>query len=111
MTSSTNQILDPYAYPHSETLATQMMADAFRKLELNNGPSQRQMAARLGYKTSVVLSHMALGRVPVPIDRASQLAHALGMDEREFLLAVLEQRHPGIEFRRILTCHRLEGDG
>jgi hypothetical protein len=56
----------------------------------------------LNYKTSVVLSHMALGRVPIPVDRAMDFARLLKMDAPRCLLAVLEQRHPEIDFLRIL---------
>jgi hypothetical protein len=46
---------------------------------------------------------MALGRVPIPVDRAVDFARYLGMDQNEFLLAVLKQRHPEIDFDRLLT--------
>jgi hypothetical protein len=35
---------------------------------------------------------MAKGRVPVPLDRAAQIAVAVGIDAAEFLLAAVEQR-------------------
>ena len=45
---------------------------------------------------------MALGRVLIPFDRAMVFARLLKMDAPRFLLAVLEQRHPDIDFLRIL---------
>lgn len=83
-----------------DTRAAQMLAEGFRRTSVERGLSQRDLAKQLGYKQSVVLSHMALGRVPIPIDRAPQLAQHLGLDEHEFLLAVLEQRHPDIPWRK-----------
>lgn len=103
MTAVTDLTDDMLAYPHAESTAARMMAEAFTKLALKKGLSQRRLAAQLGYKSSVVLSHMALGRVPIPIDRASQLAQVLQLDEREFVLALLEQRHPNIPFRQLFT--------
>lgn len=67
------------------------------------GRSQRDVAAELGYKSSVVLSHMTVGRVPIPIDRANDIASALGLDPNNFLLAVLEQRFPEIDFKTLFN--------
>jgi len=67
------------------------------------GRSQRQVAAELGHRSSVVLSHMTLGRVPIPIDNAERIATALGLDPKAFLLAVLEQRHPDIDFKSLFN--------
>lgn len=95
--------IDPSAdYPLANTEATRMLAEALEKAGEDKGWSQRQIAKMLNYKTSVVLSHMALGRVPIPIDRAMDFARLLKMDAPRFLLAVLEQRHPDIDFLRIL---------
>jgi len=60
--------------------------------------SLRELGRRLEYKQPVVLSHMATGRVPIPIDRAIDIARVVGIPARRFLLAVLEQRHPGIDW-------------
>ena len=56
-------------YPLKETVATRMLAKALEDAARDRDLSQRQIARQLGYKGSVVLSHMALGRVPIPIDR------------------------------------------
>lgn len=87
-------------FSHSGTRATQMFAEALiAKPDL----SQRSLAHLLGYKSSVVVSHMASGRAPIPIDRALEIAAAVDMDPGEFLLAVLEQRYPDIAFTDLLS--------
>jgi hypothetical protein len=80
-----------------------MLFEALDRANRDKQQSQRFIAQQLGYKGSVVLSHMAAGRVPIPVDRAVDFARYLGMDQNEFLLAVLEQRHPDIDFNRLLT--------
>lgn len=104
MSKSANVVsMDPHSdYPLSNTEATRMLAAGFEKASEEKGLSQRTIAKTLGYKTSVVLSHMALGRVPIPIDRAMDFARILNLDQSKFLLAVLEQRHPDIDFLRVL---------
>ena len=62
----------------------------------------RKIGSQMGYKASVVLSHMATGRVPIPIDRSEELADALELDKRAFLMAVLRQRHNDVDWQ-ILT--------
>jgi hypothetical protein len=89
------------AYPHSASAAAVMLTSAFERIASDHGISQRRLAAHLGYANSVPLSHMASGRVPVPIDRTLDLAEATGICPKEFLLAVLDQRHPEIPFKSI----------
>jgi len=91
--------MDP-DYPLANSQATRMLAEALARANEERNLSQRQLAKILNYKTSVVLSHMALGRVPIPVDRALDFARLLNMDAPKFLLAVLEQRHPDIDFGR-----------
>jgi hypothetical protein len=88
-------------YPLANTQASRMFAEALERAADENGQSQRQLAKILNYKSSVVLSHMALGRVPIPIDRAMDFARLLKLDPEKFVLAVLEQRHPDIDFKRL----------
>ena len=89
-------------YPLQGTRA-QVMLESAMKAAQASGRSQRQVAGELGYKTSVVLSHMTAGRVPIPVDRAKHMAATLGMDPDGFLLAVLEQRHPEIDFKSLFN--------
>lgn len=90
-------------YPLQGTRAQRMLSEALDRANRDKQQSQRFIAQQLGYKGSVVLSHMSAGRVPIPVDRAVDFARYLGMDQNQFLLAVLEQRHPDIDFNRLLT--------
>jgi hypothetical protein len=47
-------------------------------------------------KQGTNLSHMANGRMPIPLDRAVEMASILPLDVTEFCLAVLEQRAPEV---------------
>lgn len=96
-------------YPLKGTTAQRMLSEALDRAQRDKQQSQRFISGQLGYKSSVVLSHMASGRVPVPVDRAIDFARYLGMDQNEFLLAVLEQRFPEVDFRRLLSS--LKGKG
>ena len=96
-------VADPGDYPLAHSEATRMLADGLKQAEEEKGLSQRTIAKMLAYKSSVVLSHMALGRVPIPVDRAPEIARLLKMDSGQFLLAVLQQRHPDIDFARLLA--------
>jgi hypothetical protein len=86
-----------------------MLSEALDRAQRDKQQSQRFISGQLGYKSSVVLSHMASGRVPIPIDRAVDFARYLGMDQNEFLLAVLEQRFPEVDFRRLLASMKGKG--
>lgn len=84
-------------HPYVETNAARMLAQAIGKKQAE-GTSLRTLAPRLGYKQATVLSHMATGRVPIPIDRAMDLAKEMGLPERDFLMACLAQRHPEVDW-------------
>lgn len=90
-------------YPLQGTTAQRMLSEALDRAQRDKQQSQRFISGQLGYKSSVVLSHMASGRVPIPVDRAVDFARYLGMDQNEFLMAVLEQRFPEVDFRRLLA--------
>jgi transcriptional regulator with XRE-family HTH domain len=75
-----------------------MLKDGLRSAALERGLSLREIGRRLGYKQPVVLSHMAKGRVPVPIDRAPEIARQVGVPVDRFLEAVLRQHHPEVEW-------------
>jgi transcriptional regulator with XRE-family HTH domain len=79
-----------------DSLATRMLAEGLGRASQERGLSLRKLSARLGYKQAVVLSHMATGRVPIPIDRAEDIARELEIDPAAFLQAVVEQRHPEV---------------
>lgn len=61
----------------------------------------REIGRRLAYRQPVVLSHMASGRVPIPIDRATEIAEQVGISPEKFLEAVLRQHHPKVEWSLI----------
>ncbi len=92
----------PDDYPHADSRAAKMLADGLRMMN-QEGISTRELAKRLNYKQSVVLSHMALGRVPIPIDRVHDFARLFRRDPMPFLIAVLEQRHPTIDWASLMT--------
>lgn len=98
MTTQALQMPD-HDYPFVHTKASQMVRSALKKAASQKGWSQRYIASLLGYKNSVVLSHVANGRIPTSINRAADYARILSMPVGEYLLAVLEQRHPEINFK------------
>lgn len=85
-------------YPFADTMAQRLLAQGLQLVMARKGVSLRQLGKELGYKQAVVLSHMASGRVPIPIDRAVLLAEALEIDPRVFLAAVVQQRHPEVDW-------------
>lgn len=101
-TMNDERIAEMAVRPLADTEATQMLAAGMQRVQAQTGKTQRELASELGYKTSVVLSHMALGRVPIPVDKASDIARVLGLDPMRFLLATLKQRHPGVAFEALL---------
>ncbi len=85
---------------YTETEAALLLAGAIAD-RAREGVSLRELGRRLEYKQAVVLSHMATGRVPIPVDRAVEIARTVGLSPRKFLLAVLEQRHPVVDWSMI----------
>lgn len=88
---------------YRDSAAARLLSDGLANAANEKGLSQRSLAKQLGYKQSVVLSHMALGRVPIPLERAAQLADLLGIDKRDFIAAVLEQRLPEVNWSEIIA--------
>jgi transcriptional regulator with XRE-family HTH domain len=86
-----------------DTQAAAMLRTALTHSSLMQKISQRELAKLLGYKQSAVLSHMALGRVPIPIERVEELAEHLDLDPKEFLIAVLKQRFKKIDWDAALS--------
>ena len=87
-------------YPYADTEAARMLHSALRKLSAE-GTSLREIGRQLGYKQPVAISHMSLGRVPIPLDRAEDLADAVGINKAAFLRATAEQRHPEVDWSLI----------
>lgn len=69
----------------------------------------RKIGALLGYKQAVVLSHMITGRVPIPVERAEEIAAILQMDPAAFLSAVVKQRHPSVNWSLLAGHDASEG--
>ncbi|WP_219895080.1 helix-turn-helix domain-containing protein [Aquisediminimonas profunda] len=85
-------------HPLADTDAARMLRAGLEEMSERRGISGRTIAKQLGMKTSVMLSHWAIGRVPIPIERAQQLADALGINSSTFLRAVIKQRHPEVNW-------------
>ncbi len=58
--------------------------------------TQREIADRAGFQRANVISMLKSGEMRVPLERIPALARTLGMDERTFLLAAIEEYHPGV---------------
>lgn len=82
----------------AESDAAQMLSAALSRASNERGLSLRKIAPLVGYKQAVVLSHMATGRVPIPVEKAEKLAEVLGIDPGTFLKAILKQRHPEVSW-------------
>lgn len=91
-------------FPFEGTRAAQMLAAGLKDVADRDGSSLRAIGKQLGYKQAVVLSHMATGRVPIPVERVPMLAEALGLDQRTFSQAVLEQRYPGVAWNELFRA-------
>lgn len=71
-------------------MAARMLRNGVKSAK-SRGISLRSIAKSLGYKQATVLSHMASGRVAIPIKRAQQIAITLNLDPGEFVAAVVGQ--------------------
>lgn len=83
------------------TDAALMLAEGLRIAAQERQLSLREIGRRLAYRQPVVLSHMASGRVPIPIDRATEIADQVGIAPNMFLAAVLRQQHPNVDWGMI----------
>lgn len=83
---------------YAGTTAAKMLAAGLRSAAQEHDLSLREIGRRLGYRQPVVLSHMANGRVPIPIDRAAEIARQVGISPDRFLEVVLRQHHPEVEW-------------
>ena len=69
-----------------------MLAKAIEQSDM----TQREIADRVGFKHSNIISMIKSGETRVPLERIPALAQTLGMNEREFLLLAIEEYHPGV---------------
>lgn len=84
------------AHPYAHTRAAALLDQGLKQYTAQHRGGLRALAIDLGIKQATVLSHMANGRIGIPLDRATELASRLGMDVVDFSMAVLEQRSPPI---------------
>lgn len=82
------------AYPLADTDAARCLRSALNRLKLERKKSLRAVARELNYKQPVTLSHMANGRMPIPVERAEEIALAVEIDSIMFTNLVLKQRYP-----------------
>lgn len=82
--------------PYRDTQAAAMLSAALQRYTAQNPGGLRALATRLGIGQATVLSHMAHGRIGIPLDRVAQLAEILDIDSADFSLAVLKQRAPEV---------------
>lgn len=92
-------------YPYVKSRAAKMLSKGIDDASDTRGESLRQLAGRLGYKSAVVLSHMRTGRLPIPVERAPELAEVIGMPRGDFIIAVMEQRFPNMNVKKELGAH------
>ena len=85
--------IDEHPFPYLDTEAALMLRSALDHHKRSKKVSLRQLSKQLGYKQSAILSHMANGRVAIPLDRAEELADSLQMSKPHFLTAVIKQRY------------------
>lgn len=81
-------------FPFKDTLAVAMLRGALDRVRAERGMSVRSLGAQLGYKQATVLSHMANGRVAIPLERAAEIARAVDLPPAQFLAAAVQQRAP-----------------
>jgi hypothetical protein len=89
-------------FPYADTEAARLLTFALKRHNARGGASIRKLAQQLGFKQASFLSHMASGRVPIPVDRAPELATSLQLDKTDFVTAVLRQRHPSVPWADII---------
>ena len=78
--------------PRSNDLAQKLLKQAgvwLRDLRQRRGLSQRELAARLGTEYYTIIFQLEAGRGRIPPDRYLIWAHALGIDKREFVRALI----------------------
>ncbi|OHD05596.1 helix-turn-helix domain-containing protein [Sphingopyxis sp. RIFCSPHIGHO2_12_FULL_65_19] len=98
----------PSIHPFAEDQATKMLDRALALTKEKSGKNLTEVASAIGI-SKATLSHMAVGRAPIPIDRAHDLANHLNMEPRTFVMAVLNQRHP--EAMAIVAGSELQSNG
>ena len=81
-------------FPHADTQAALALQSALARAKTQKKLSLRAIAKLLNYKQAAVLSHMANGRIPIPVERAQEIATVLDINPHAFMKLVLKQRYP-----------------
>lgn len=81
-------------FPHADTQAAFALQTALARAKTQKKLSLRAIAKLLNYKQAAVLSHMANGRIPIPVERAQEIATVLDINPHAFMKLVLNQRYP-----------------
>ena len=81
-------------FPHADTQAALTLQSALTRAKTQKKQSLRAIAKLLNYKQATVLSHMASGRIPIPVERAKEIATVLDINPDAFMKLVLKQRYP-----------------
>lgn len=82
--------------PYAGTRAAEMLKEALARYTSQHKGGLRALAGEFGMKQATVLSHMATGRIGIPLDRVQQFAEFLDLNVEAFSLAVIEQREPAM---------------
>lgn len=76
-----------------DSIARNVLQNALRRARKERGVTLKDIATRLGIRQATVISHMATGRIGIPVDRAPEIAKILEIDPVWFTKLVLKQRH------------------
>jgi transcriptional regulator with XRE-family HTH domain len=83
-------------FPYADSRAALVLQSALGRAKTQKKMSLRAIAKALNYRQAAVLSHMASGRIPVPVERAEEIAVALDINPSAFMKMVLKQRYPNM---------------
>lgn len=62
----------------------------------NSGLTHREIADRVNFKDASLIAELTSGELRVPLERVTELALTLGMDERKFINLAIEEYFPGV---------------
>ena len=94
-------VQEDHNHPYFHSPAAELVRTSLAAFK-ERGVSLRALAKKLEYKQAAVLSHIATGRVMVPLERVADLARVLEIDEGKMMIAAMKQRFPGLTWRSML---------
>jgi hypothetical protein len=80
------------------------VTDLLRHTLPTNDQALEDLAHRLGYKSGKILQAFRSGDLKVPLDRAFELADAIGVDEAEFFRLCMKQFLPEPTYAQFLQA-------